>query len=110
MSSMAVIGDRFSTLGFKALGFLVYATDDPRDAALILHRLAREDTAIIFLTEQLAASMDQDLQRYQASPSTAVILIPGSAGSLGIGRKQIQALTEKAVGADILHEQSEVQS
>lgn len=104
MSDIAVIGDRESTLGFKALGFDVHDTADPEKAADILHRLAQENTAIIYITEQLAQHLSEDIRRYQSRIAPAVILIPGAAGSLGIGLAQIRTLVEKAVGMDILKE------
>ena len=47
MSKIAVLGDRDSVLGFRALGLEVVFADE-RDAAVHeLHRLAREEYAII---------------------------------------------------------------
>lgn len=104
MSDIAVIGDRDSILGFKALGFDVYEAAEPDKAAALLHRLAKGNTAIIYLTEQLAQHLQPDIRQYQSRMAPAILLIPGSAGSLGIGLQQIRTLVEKAVGMDILKE------
>lgn len=108
MSNIAVIGDLESILGFKALGFNVHTASNPETAREILHQLAREDTAIIYMTEQLAQSIPNDIRKYQERITLAIILIPGAAGNLGIGLKQIRTLMEKAVGMDILQEREEV--
>ena len=57
---------------------------------------------MIYMTEQLAAGMQADIDRYKDELKPAIILIPGREGSLGIGRDNIQRAIERAVGADIL--------
>ena len=99
---IAVLGDRDSVLGFKALGLDVYPIETAEEARPILHRLAREDTAILYLTEQLAAGLEAEIARYKDALTPAIILIPGKAGSLGIGMANVKKSVERAVGADIL--------
>ena len=65
-------------------------------------RLAREDYAVVYLTEQFAAQMEADIARYKDELTPAVILIPGKEGSLGLGMANIKKSVERAVGADIL--------
>lgn len=102
MYNIAVMGDWESVMGFQALGLDTYPVTTPDAARETLHRLAKEDCAIIYITEQLAAGMAADIARYKDSLRPAVILIPGRQGSLGIGKEQIQRAIERAVGADIL--------
>lgn len=103
MYKIAVLGDRESVLGFKALGLDVYPAETAAEARKTLHHLARDgQTAIIYLTEQYAAQMPDELARYKDEVIPAVILIPGKAGSLGIGMHNITDSVERAVGADIL--------
>ena len=58
---IAVLGDQDSVLGFQALGLDVYPAETAEEARPILHRLARENTAIVYLTEELAAGMEAEL-------------------------------------------------
>ncbi len=102
MYKIAVMGDRDSILGFGALGLDVFPSEDPQEARHILHKLAREDYAIIYMTEQLASQLPGEIARYQDSVTPAIILIPGKGGSLGIGTDALQSAVERAVGADIL--------
>lgn len=102
MYKIAVLGDKDSVLGFRALGLDVFSADSAEQARPILHRLAKEGYAIIYLTEQLAAGLSAETARYKDELAPAIILIPGKEGSLGIGMENIKTAVERAVGADIL--------
>ena len=102
MYKIAVMGDMDSVLGFKALGLEVCPVSTPEQAREALHRMAREDYAILYMTEQLAAQLGPEIARYKDALTPAIILIPGREGSLGIGKSNIQSAIERAVGADIL--------
>ena len=102
MYKIAVMGDVASVLGFKALGLDVYPVAGPEEGHETLHRLARENYAIIYMTEQLAAKLTTDIARYKDALTPAIILIPGQEGPLGIGMANIKTAVERAVGADIL--------
>ncbi len=99
---IGVLGDSDSVMGFKALGLDVFPAADAEEAKRTLHTLAKEDYAVIYLTEQYAAQMQQELDRYKDRLTPAVILIPGKEGSLGIGMANVKKSVERAVGADIL--------
>ena len=102
MYKIAAMGDKDSVLGFKALGLEVCPVDSPEQGREALHRMAKENYAIIYMTEQLAAQLPQEVARYKDALTPAIILIPGRQGSLGIGKNNIQRAIERAVGADIL--------
>ena len=102
MYKIAVLGDPDSVLGFKALGLDVFPVESVDEAKSTLHRLAKESYAVVYLTEQLAVHMDEELARYKDELTPAVILIPGKEGSLGIGMVNVKKSVERAVGADIL--------
>ena len=72
------------------------------EARQALHRMAKENFAILYLTEQLSAQLQPEIARYQDALTPAIILIPGKEGSLGIGMANIKTAVERAVGADIL--------
>ena len=101
MYKIAVLGDRDSVMGFKALGLETFFAEDAEQARHTLHQLAKEDYAIIYITEQLAELLSADIDRYKTSVTPAVILIPGKTGSLGLGARALQNAVERAVGADI---------
>ena len=99
---IAALGDKDSVLGFKALGLSVFTAETVDEARVTLHRIAKEDYAVIYLTERFAAQMETDIARYKDELTPAIILIPGKEGSLGIGMSNIKKAVERAVGADIL--------
>ena len=99
---IAVLGDKDSVLGFKALGLSTYPVNSADDARVTLHRIAKENFAVIYVTETLAVELEQDINRYKDELTPAIILIPGKEGSLGIGAANIKKAVERAVGADIL--------
>ncbi len=102
MYKIAVLGDRDSVLGFKALGLDVFPAETVDQAKDTLNQLAKEAYAVIYLTEQYAQYMDAELERYKTRLTPAIILIPGKEGSLGIGMANVKKSVERAVGADIL--------
>lgn len=107
MFKAAVIGDRQSVLGFRALGLTVAAAETAQEAAQALHRLAKSQHAVIYITEQLAAKIPEDVAAYLDLPQTAVIPIPSKDGVLGIGDAELHKAVERAVGADILRNSEE---
>ena len=102
MYKIAVMGDSDSVLGFKALGLDVYPVENADEAKRTLRRLSKENCAIVYMTEQLAVQIPDEIARYKDELMPAVILIPGKDGSLGIGRDNVTSSVVRAVGADIL--------
>ena len=102
-AKIAVMGDRESVIGFKALGLDTFPVEEADKAKTLLRRLAAEDYAIIYITEQLAQELTAEIDRYKSLPSPAVILIPGKGGSLGIGERALHQSVERAIGSDILN-------
>ena len=103
MYKSAVIGDRESVLGFMALGFSVNEASDAESAARILHSLASSgEFAVIFVTEDLASEIGEDIARYKDSPLPAITVIPSVRGGQGYGVANMRDAVIRAVGADIL--------
>ncbi len=104
MHRIGVIGDKDSVLCFKAIGIDVFPAveSEQEENRKLVDRLAREEYGIIFITEQIAQTIDETIQRYNKQTVPAIILIPSNAGSLGIGLSKIRDNVEKAVGINIL--------
>ena len=99
---IGVIGDKESVKGFRAVGFTVFEAGNPEKAGDILSKAAKEDYAVIYITENLAEKMQNIISEYKNAPLPAIITIPGKNGSDGFGLNQIKKTVERAVGADIL--------
>ncbi|MDO5018113.1 MAG: V-type ATP synthase subunit F [Lagierella massiliensis] len=102
MHKVAVVGDRDSVLGFRALGVNVFTSSEATETRRIVDKLAKDNYGIIFITEQLANLVPETIERYNSEVTPAVILIPSNQGSLGIGMDRINKNVEKAVGSNIL--------
>lgn len=102
MYRIGVIGDRSSVLGFKAVGLDIFPAEDAAEAKTILHRIAKEEYAIVYITEKLCQGMVEDIEKYKDVRIPAIIPIPGIDGSHGIGMANLKKAVERAVGADIL--------
>ncbi len=102
MYKIAVLGDRDSVLGFKALGLDAFFSDSPEELKTELHRLARSNYAVIYITEDYAKALSDEIEKYKDSVTPAIILIPGKSGSLGLGASSLKLSVERAVGADII--------
>lgn len=102
MYKIAVIGDKASVYGFAALGLDTYPVTDPKEAINRLKRLADGNYAVIYITEQLAELIPEELSRLNKQPLPAVIPIPGVYGNTGMGMKAVQENIIKAVGSEII--------
>ena len=99
---IAVLGDKDSSAGLQGPGAGRVPGGERGGGKAHLHALAKENYAVVYLTEGYAAHMEAELERYKDALTPAIILIPGKDGSLGIGMANVKRAVERAVGADIL--------
>ncbi|MCB2292471.1 V-type ATP synthase subunit F [Clostridium algoriphilum] len=102
MHKVGVVGDKDSILAFKALGIDVYPVIEIEEAKKVIDKMASDNYAVIFVTEQVAQHLDETIARYNRQMIPAIILIPSNQGSLNIGMQKIRDNVEKAVGVNIL--------
>ena len=95
---IGVVGDKDSVLAFKALGIDVFPVVEADEARKTIDRLAMNNYAVIFVTEQVAKDIEETIERYNREVLPAVILIPSNQGTLNIGMQRISDNVEKAVG------------
>lgn len=99
---IGVVGNRDAILPFRLIGFQTFPVTEATDVVNTLRRLSREDFAIIYLTEDMAAEIPETLAYYDKQVLPAIILIPTHKGVMGLGQRRIRKNVEKAVGQDIL--------
>lgn len=103
MYKLAVMGDRDSIYGFAALGLDIFEVkSDSGEAADLLHRLAENGYAVIYITEIFCNELKNEIEIYNEFLTPAIIPIPGTKENTGIGRAKVKSFVEKAVGADII--------
>lgn len=105
-NKIAVVGDRQSVMAFMSVGFSVFEIDthapdyEPTYGTRLIRRLAGEDYAVIFVTEEFAIKHEETIMRYRDKPIPAIIVIPGRVPT-GYGMDALNKAVERAVGADI---------
>ena len=99
---IAMMGDWDSVMCFKALGVESFPLTDVDEASALVHRLAKEDYGLVFITEAWGSKLDEAISEYRLNLSPAFIMIPGREGSLGIGEAYTQKAIIKAIGSDVI--------
>ncbi len=107
MSKVAIIGDKTSVLGFKALGLDAYPLVRSEDGRAIWDQIREQDYGVIFVTEPVYGVMEDLFEEVVEQVSPAVVVIPATTGGTGFGMEKIRKIIERAVGADILSAQKE---
>lgn len=102
MYSVAVMGDRDSIYGFAALGLNTFPVQSAEDGAKLLKKLCESNYAVIYITEALADTLEDEIDKYRENPLPAIILIPGVSGNTGKGIESVKKSVEQAVGSDII--------
>ena len=102
MYKVAVLGDKDSVYGFAALGLSVFFADKEEEAKDILRKLTSSDYSVIYITEQLALLLEDEIEKFSFLPTPAIILIPGISGNTGKGMESVKKSVGKAVGSDII--------
>lgn len=106
-SNIAIIGDRDSISCFHAVGVDVYPAEQPEEVRSVFQTVSKGDYAIVFVTEQSARHIEEELQEIAWQRLPSVVLIPNNRGSLGLGRKVVREVVKRAVGADIMKDEEE---
>ncbi len=99
---VAAIGDRDSMYGFSAMGLSTFFVKNEAEARNGFRSLCRGDYAIIYVTEAVAETISDEIEKTKDMVYPAVIVIPGIFGNTGKGRFDVHRMVEKAVGSDIL--------
>jgi V/A-type H+-transporting ATPase subunit F len=98
---IAFLGDRDTVAGFRPLGLGVYPVRDQAEARVALQTARESGCRVLLMTEEAAAWLDAELEEMAAHPLPAVLVVPSTKGTAGLGMQRLRSLVEKAVGADI---------
>jgi len=101
-NKIAIIGDMDSILGFKTLGIDIIPVSSTPAACSSLDKASNDGYAIIYITEQFAAKMTEDIAKYREKKIPAIVPVPSILGKEDVGMNQLKESVKKAVGIDIL--------
>ena len=103
MPEVAAIGEEASLLAFKALGARVFPVKDSREAEQVLRELAARvpPFGVILIAEELAEDLAPVVSEVARTADVAISFVPGSSGSLGLGRERMRGLVRRAIGAEL---------
>lgn len=105
MSEIAMIGDRDSIMGFKALGVATYPVETTQQATQAIREAIRQQYRIVFITEQVMPDRSEIESLLGSRAYPVITPIPSNRGSLGLGMSRLRDLIIRAAGADILGEE-----
>jgi V/A-type H+-transporting ATPase subunit F len=97
---IAIITDREAGLAFQSMGIKALSAE-PEKVRDVLQEASKQ-YKIIFITEDLAQPVADLITAYAAQTLPIIIEIPPIGGTIGLGKKKMKRITERAVGADIL--------
>ena len=105
--NIAVIGDKASIIGFKAIGFKTVSVENSSELEAAIESLVEDNCFVIMITEHALEGAEDILVKYRDSRTLAIIPIPGRFGKTGIGLKNLESYVEHALGRNILGAQEE---
>jgi V/A-type H+-transporting ATPase subunit F len=99
----AVIGDLATTLPFRAMGIEAIVAEETEDLAIQFNKIAKSgEFGAIFITEEIADNIAEEIEKVRYLPLPSVILIPTVKGSSGKGKNAISETMKRAAGRDIM--------
>ena len=93
---IALIADEDTVLGFGALGMDCRVAENSRDSADAFAEMLRASYAVIFITDEVAAFLEQEVPGYMQKG--LIVTIPSCRSRNKMGLKELTAIVEKAVG------------
>ena len=97
----AIIGNGQSVLAFKAGGVDAFVATDSAKARELLRKLAKT-YKVIFITDDLAASLNDLIERMNEQAYPIVVPVPSDSGTSGFAMERMKGQMERALGVDIL--------
>ena len=100
-TKIAALGEKDIMLIFKAIGADVFPVFDLEEAGSNLKKIAREDYAIIFITETIAIQLDPIIRQYSDKVKPSIVVIPGLGERNNYAVEALRRAIIKAVGTDV---------
>ena len=96
---MCAVGDYDSICGFAALGIDIFETLDAEEIRKIIESYEAKNYAVILITENAAALVEDTIADYEKSALPAISPIPTVTGEYTMGMDVLKKAVERAVGS-----------
>lgn len=104
---IAILGNKETILGFKALGVDVFGVREKKEAEDIIEEIYnKKEHAVLIITEDWFLKIKDKIEKFSQEPLPAVISIPGLGPSKGVAELRLKKIIEQAIGSDIIFEKS----
>lgn len=100
-NEIAVIGDKDSIMGFKAIGFDTYemVKKEDQDIKQYVIAILRKNYKIVYITENYFLICEKDIEEFLKNRSYPIVtVVPTTADNKNIAYDSIKKLVEKALG------------
>lgn len=104
MNPIAFIGDKESITGFKAFGVSIYPVEDTGKAKEVFGKVIQNEHKLIFITEDLAGYLEEEINQYFAKAYPIISIFPGLKKAETSGEEQIMKIIEQTIGSNIFKE------
>lgn len=102
MLKMAVIGESETVPAFKAVGFDTFQVTPGEAEAVLKEKYHSGKYAVIFISETMAARMEELLTEYGKQSLPAITILPLGIKSEGLGLSRMKRTSIRATGTDIV--------
>jgi V/A-type H+-transporting ATPase subunit F len=102
MYKIALVGNKDSIIGFQLLGISIFPVNSKEETINILNELIKEKYAAVFITEDIASQIFDEIVELQKKYLISVTIIPNKLEKKNLGLKILKKNIEKAIGTDIL--------
>ncbi len=99
----AAVGRHESILLFSAAGIPTVSATTDAEALQAVRSLIKDGTQVIFLTENFAAALEEELHAYRMNSYPIILSVPEKSGPSGYSMQKINANMEKALGTNIFN-------
>jgi len=99
---LAILGEKKSILGFKALGIDTFGITSEEDFQKAAKKTGEEEYAILFITEELAEKYEERIEKLYKKALPAILIIPGISPKAEKGKQALRKIIEKALGSEII--------
>jgi V/A-type H+-transporting ATPase subunit F len=103
MHKIKMIAPKYLIQPLALLGIELFPAESEAEARAALESAcAKNEPALIFITERLAVDLQDEIGRLNRKPELNLVLIPDNRGSIGLAAEQIHNLVRNSIGAEVI--------